>query len=158
MSAFMVSNAHINALVTFITDHRILLPKWDVAPDAPAYAQANSGDEQAIGDKLIQANRESLVARYGESERLALQMNEDWVFKVTINAFKPIEIIKAADCFDYQACEVTDYNSTWAADVMSRVRATAIRQLPGYEAADWEIKRGYDDAPTVYRLTDLVSA
>ena len=52
---------------------------------------------------------------------------------------RALQALKACDCYDYQAGETPDYNSTPAHDIISQIRQFAIMALPGYEAAAWEI-------------------
>ena len=51
----------------------------------------------------------------------------------------PIQVIKACNCFDYQACEVENYEETEAAKIIEAIRAAAIERLQGMEEAEWEI-------------------
>jgi|GEM_PF-3390363 len=55
------------------------------------------------------------------------------------------QIIKACDCFDYQACETEDYRQSMAAEFVELIRRCAIskgghtRGTKLYEAVLWEI-------------------
>lgn len=60
---------------------------------------------------------------------------------------RPVEIIKAARCYEYQACETEDYEATLAHKIVRLIINRAIGQLPGYEAAEW----GLSEPTPVYR-------
>lgn len=51
-----------------------------------------------------------------------------------------LQVLKACDCFDYQACEMDNYKDTLAAEIVNRIRLHAIHKLPGYDKVEWEIK------------------
>lgn len=128
MSAFIVSDAHIQAL----------------ADAAGRYCQRttidgielNDGDE--VGRCLLAANYASVNFRY-KLKGVA----HAWTFKHAQTQRGAVEIIKACQCFDYQACELPDYKNTTAARIVSDIKSRAIASLPGYDAAPW----GIDDAP-----------
>lgn len=50
-----------------------------------------------------------------------------------------MQVLKACDCFDYQACEVADYRATPAAALVDEIRADWVSRLPGWDAALWGI-------------------
>lgn len=101
------------------------------------------GTENENAATLALANLASLDVRYGPSpvEREprayvadCVKACRDWRWSPKPS---PVEIIKAVQCFDYQACEVADYEDTPAAKITRRVKSDAIASLPGYEEAPW---------------------
>jgi hypothetical protein len=54
---------------------------------------------------------------------------------------KLVWIIKACDCYDYQACETDDYEQSIAHAIVSEIRAKAVHSFLEYEAAPWGITR-----------------
>ena len=142
MSAYVVSDHHLNYLVSFASDKRVTWydKKSGTRPDV-------YGNEQEIFSKLHRANVESVNARYKEhdtSEPVPFEYRGDT---------EPIQILKACACFDYQACEVEDYDQTEAARVVDAIRDAAIRALYGYENAQWEISEPPE--VKIVRLSDL---
>jgi hypothetical protein len=120
MSAWMVSDNHINALINFELRSKF----------------SSIRDPQAIGQLLVDQNVRSLVARYGkvDGQRAA------HTFKFTDTPpLAPVIILKQCDCYDYQAGETKDYQRTKAAKVIARIRSAAIDALPGYDDAPWGI-------------------
>jgi hypothetical protein len=127
MSAFVVNKKHIDTLATYawIKSVRICLP------DQPTI-HANTHPEQ-FGQELVNQNYRSVNHRYQENEKPPKYRHE-------ITA-RPTEaqVLKACDCYDYQACETKDYHDTLAYAMITAIRRKAIMELPGYEEAQWEI-------------------
>ena len=117
MSAFLCSDAHINALVAFAKRQR-LLPEM-----TPSEA----------GQLLFDENVRSLDARYGEEGYKAYNYKPDCTTR------KAVEIIKLCHCYDYQACETEDYEQSRAHDLIDRIERRAITMIPGYDEAPWGI-------------------
>ena len=140
MSAYLVSDEHLNYLVSFASDQRVTW--WDGKTRPGIY-----GQEQSVFNKLFRANVESVNARYKENTPPMPSR-----FRYRSDA-TPIQVLKACSCFDYQACEVDDYDQTEAATIVDAIRRAAIRSLQGYEEAAWEIKE--PPAQKVIRLSDL---
>jgi hypothetical protein len=58
---------------------------------------------------------------------------------MTTPRLNPVSILKLCDCLEYQSCETEDYNETVAYRLLNVIRRAAIRILPGYDDAKWEI-------------------
>lgn len=129
MSAFIVNDYHVSVLVQYAT-HR----------SAYYYFNKKSipfeGNEQLIFSKLIRANMESVNDRYeGNTPAMPGHYTPDYH-----RVLSPVQVIKACNCFDYQACEVENYEETEAAKIIESIRGTAIEKLAGMDDAEWEIK------------------
>ena len=131
MSAFIVGDAHINAMLQ------------DTAPrfqgDSAGYYWNGemhyiNGNRQAVGQILLAENYRSVNYRYDEREQTP-------TFQPVCPSrqYSPIEIIKACDCYGYQACKAPDWKDTEAYAVMQALRNRAIQRLPEYREADWVI-------------------
>ena len=129
MSAFVVSEGHINTLVSFGAGGQ---------NPASVYWERRHisfrGNEQMLADVLMNANVEAVNTRYSDDEQLT-----GCKFSRVCTVPAPVGILKACDCYDYQTCELADYEATLAAKIIEAVRAKAIRALPGYDAAKWAI-------------------
>lgn len=128
MSAFLCSQNHINALVNWATRNspyggQSIVQRLETTP-------------QALGELLYNANVRSLEARYGADHGLG---SYAYKFKRVLTSPNAVQILKACSCYDYQACEVDDYQQTKAADIIDQIRADALRAVPGYQEAAWEI-------------------
>lgn len=133
MSAFLVGDYHINCLLTFAKHNDAYLYTKGVY--CGKLSKAQKDELSRIGQILTNENNRSINHRYKETKQ-----PETYQFKEILNRrFKPIEILKACQCFDYQACETDDYETTNAKDIVQRIRLCAIRCLPEYDNCDgWE--------------------
>lgn len=128
MSAFVCTDLHINTIVT-----------WGARLGASFYFNGKhtsfKGNEQHVAGLLHTANVESVNERYTEDE-----ISEGFKFKPSGNTTQPVvNLLSLLDCFDYQSCEVRDYEKTIAHTIIQGVRRAAIRSLPGYDQAPWAI-------------------
>jgi hypothetical protein len=122
MSAYLCSEYHVNVIVNAI--------------------DSNPDDFKT----LVAANLRSLSARYPGRGFL-----QDWIDESKMLEYRPMralqswtQIVKACDCFDYQACESDDYKESQACAFVARVRAQAIAcggKTSGaeYNAAKWSL-------------------
>lgn len=127
MSAFLCGQEHINALVNWANRRSpyggmSLVQRLEVTP-------------QELGELLYNENVRSLQARYGNDHD-----SYKYKFRQAYNV-TPVQILKACSCYDYQACESEDYETTNAAKVIDQIRQSAIAALPGYDDAQWEITK-----------------
>jgi hypothetical protein len=142
MSAFLVTDEHLNYLISHASDQDVRW--WD-----GKVHQTVKGNEQAVFNKLFRANVESINERYQENTP---PMPSKFVWR---GDTEPVQVLKACNCFDYQACEVADYEQTEAARIVDCIRGAAIRSLKGYEEAEWEITA--PPAVNQIRLSDLMN-
>jgi hypothetical protein len=139
MSAFVVSNTHINGLVRVaVSGPREATPSpgrspWygvqfagrDVTPDRA----------EEIGAALLDENWKSVNYRYRES-------NESPGFVYFENSgprLTAVEAIKAVHCYEYQACEHPEWESSAAFKFCNDFKNTLHSYLPGWDAAPWGI-------------------
>jgi hypothetical protein len=147
MSAFLVSHDHIDALLSFAKDKRM---KDRLAH----YTGDQFADWTKIGSALLTENVRSLNTRYPDTidnpENMPGKIGETYdgysfryfqPFMHMQHVKKCVWVIKACDCFDYQACETEDYRESNAATIVNNIRREAVRCLPDYDAAPWEINR-----------------
>jgi len=136
MSAFVCSNDHIDALLTFAINSSVSY--WN-GTDRTAITRHNATEVGAI---LIDENLRSVGERYrgdlgGEDNAAA-----EYVFRTFGHVPDAVAVLKGCSCYDYQACETDDYNKSVAYTIVDAIRAAAIRRLPGYENAEgWEFRR-----------------
>lgn len=133
MSAYVVSQKHINVLVNFTQRpdfkqwHRqIYMPGRDDVIDFPGPAM--------VGQILLDENYRSVNARYGEKEEA-----EKFLYVPSAERTPLVVIFKAVSCLDYQSCETDDWKDTLAYKILQMIKEHAITQLPGYEQAPWGI-------------------
>ena len=131
MSAFVVNNHHINAML------QATAPAYH--GDRSTYYWQGSrhpiaGNQQEVGQKLVKENTRSVNHRY-HTDTEAYRF--EWL--PFLPPFSAVQIIKACNCYDYQSCETPEWKETEAYAIMTTLRERAIRSLPGYEEAAWEV-------------------
>lgn len=143
MSAFYVGFDHINAILTaaWKSNVRFTLDKRHHNLDSDVL------NYQILGVHLAMANVESLAARYPSSwNEMIPEGQAPHQFEFTpdphASRMEPIALIKLTHCYDYQCCEVFDYDSSVAAGVMRDIRDFAIHKTPGYNDAPWAYEKG----------------
>jgi hypothetical protein len=148
MSAFLISDSHIDVMLTYAAQHRLTLPD----PRCPSSSIDVSQTRNAtlIGQTLLRENLRSLACRYGAAHGFTPEPHNDESYAERYQ-FKPddrlaslgsdisVAIMKLTHCFDYQACETNNYASTPAAAITLALREAAAYQLPGYDKAPWSI-------------------
>lgn len=135
MSCFIVNDYHVRALVTWAELRRVPL-----AFAAPVAAEL-----------LAAANRRAFAERYqGRYEDESPAFGGYQV--AALGELLPVDIVKACDCLAYQASDWSGWDASDAAELLRTIRAAAVelaarslpgcpdgRDLPGYDAAAWEL-------------------
>lgn len=132
MSAFIVSNTQINALVRYAS--RLgLTYRW------AGLARRVGGMEQETAEMLLAANYDSVNARYKENE-----LPREIVYRIDAPMLDAIKAIKLANSLAYQSCEFNEYEASESKAFTDALVSWAVNKLPGYDAAPWTIE---DDEP-----------
>lgn len=160
MSAFIVDEMHIQALLTagiaLMEDPRGPL-RW-LIPEAPSPDDHERGSPwgptavenykrrrreltqetaDAVGSMLQAANVRSVNYRYSESIN---ELPGIFRFEMLPGSPNPVAVLKAIDCYAYQACEVPDWRDSEARAFCEALKDAAICRLPGYQEAEvWDI-------------------
>lgn len=139
MSAFMVSDDHINAIV-------LAAREGDMSYELNGVWKKVKGNEQECANLLYEANAESVYSRYPSERPKRVESDSEWatsdensIVYVSPRLLSGIQIIKLCQCFNYQACEVDDYEKTWASAFINRVIANQVHRIEGYDEAEWAI-------------------
>lgn len=138
MSAFLVDPEHINVLI-----HAGMDRQYGAKYGAMSWYFGNPLDRQqllcenadAVGQMLLDANAASVNCRYAEENSYVYSYIRpqaiDWA---------PVELLKAIACYEYQSCEVRDWQGSAAWAFCQSLTKSIIRALPGWDGADtWEI-------------------
>ena len=130
MSAFSVSTAHLNYLVTAAYLYKCLGPV---------------GGRQSVYDaaterlKMLRAeNNASLAARYPTNPDTQTHGRESATL-TGVDKINPVQVLKAIACYAYQACEHDAWETSEARAFCEQLKAHAIANLPGYREAAWEV-------------------
>lgn len=145
MSAFIVSDDTIHAIVTFAADQKMMVKH----PVTGLYHDVESFPD-LIGQELVSENYRSVNVRYNETDKAPTwrhvptrrgtvkPANPYEPLSAPIRReLTPLDIIKLCDCLEYQSCETDDWESTWTYAFLNSVRHRAITKLPGYDNAPW---------------------
>ncbi|WP_280437505.1 hypothetical protein [Nocardia carnea] len=115
MSAFIVSNGHIDVLVNAVA-------QYGVAP-----TRTSRIDYRALGQLLWDENVRSVDHRYRESHP-----RDRYVLHTTEGDLDPVAVLKAVDCYVYQSCEHPGWEDSDAHTWMTRLREAIYTATPGY--------------------------
>lgn len=127
MSAFTVTNTHINALVRYASRNDI-----SVFYGNPTMRLNVSGNEQKVAQLLLDENIKSVNYRYSETDT-------GYITYRSAPILSAIEAIKAAQCLRYQSCEHPEYKGSIAELLVKAIISFAIPCLEGYNDAQWAI-------------------
>lgn len=118
MSAWMCSDAHISALLTFAIEHGAQYP----SPDSGRPVTITAENATAIGQILVLENVRSLMARYGDDSHM-----HDFAFQPFSHVLTPVEALKAVACLDYQSCEDAGWEASLARKILDGIDAAILR-------------------------------
>ena len=131
MSAYIVSDFHINALVTYGVQQKA---QYWLAKER-RWVYFNEETAPAIAAMLHSENVRSVNSRYSERAR-----RTGFVYRsVPIYYLRPEDIIKACDCLDYQSCEHKGWLRSNAKMALVAIRESAIDAMTK-TACTWELR------------------
>jgi hypothetical protein len=134
MSAFIVSDTHINALVRYASRHKlsVFFNKQLGFPFGKQQFKIYD-NEQATAELLLAENVKSVNYRYRDNEVMSITYDRGAPVLTAIQA------IKAAQCLRYQSCECDDFEDSIASKLIEAIIDDAIPRLEGYDCAQWAI-------------------
>lgn len=123
MSAFICDDRHISALACYAVENGLLEGQTP---------NSDKTDQEIVASLLHAANVESVNARYSESTE------EPFEFGFVETRMTPaVQVIKAAHCYQYQACEHGGWEGSRAHRITDAIIAHAIQRVSGYGDAMW---------------------
>lgn len=153
MSAFIVSNKHIDALLNAALQYGRSELRW-YWPDYPAGAGYERGvaisaasvaiaqetentltleNASKVGLMLLRENYRSVNHRYDEN-------NMPNACRHTLGpALPPVHVLSLLAGFEYQSCEHSGWEKSEAKKFCDALQRRLIRALPGYDEAPWSI-------------------
>lgn len=148
MSAFVVSRSHITVLVQAAHDcaehNRSGVFNWftgsHATEDVKRHEMSTTAeDSDRVGAMLLAENVASVNARYRENDA-----PEAFTFSVTgCHNTDPVAVLKAIDCYEYQACEHAGWGTSSARAFCDSLRKQTIKRLTGYsESPGWSVEDG----------------
>jgi hypothetical protein len=130
MSAFLCNDYHLS----YIVKAGIKYKAW--LNFGGAYNYLTREKAQHVFEVLKRENMRSVRIRYNESAPAGYL---GW-FDPTIANIDPIQTLKAINCLDYQSCEFGEWDTSLARKYLDGIASACIHELPGYEAAQWELQ------------------
>lgn len=131
MSCYIVTDKHLSAIIKWACISN-LKAGWVTNPGRYLY---QPGQEQEAVNLLHAANVRSVNARYKGDTPL-----DGAIYNPFAPALRPVEVLKACDALAYQCDEWEGFEGSDAQALIRGIQKEAVRQLPGYEAADWSIE------------------
>jgi len=132
MSCFICSFTHICMLAAYATGNRLYEPTRYTPEDT------SRSDLELTARALYAANVHAYRTRYPHDPVVEC-------FKLAGGSISlarkltPIQVVKAAQCFEYQACEADYWEGSVLAGAVQAILCHAITQVPGYTEAAWDI-------------------
>lgn len=125
MSAYLVSDNHINVIVSYFA-HEIQ-GKGLYCKVNGEYAYLTPENAKYVAYELYRENVRSVDRRYNEHNSDELY-NFEYLRHVK-DVYNPLEISGALDCLEYQSCERDDYNRSEAYRLLHNMRKHLLRQM-----------------------------
>ena len=160
MSAWMVSKAHIDALVTaaaglkpgqhdsglswYVKDDG----QWFHSEDRRELGYSDRDRASEVGMMLWAENWASINYRYPDTVEDHSQVPGPADFRpdhvlayryTRARTLEPVAVLKAIACYEYQSCEHPGWRSSEARQFCQSLKEKMVRQLPGYNTAPWGI-------------------
>jgi hypothetical protein len=155
MSAYIESPEHFGILAAYAVGRRSVVREWDES--------GNVQTAQHVARELARENIRSVVSRYPTStdgnrpgpRLLDAEIEEAAAIYAAHFIQHPqglasVEVLKLVSGLEYQSCETDDWTDTLAHRQLLWIRDAAIRQLPGYDAADWALRHGIPAIEALY--------
>lgn len=131
MPAFTLQSEHISVML------QAAAPKCPGDDCASYYWRGKShyfhGRNQEVGQILMDENSRSVNCCFEENNDLSSYCH------ISLLPFSMIEIIKACHSYIYQSNQTLHWKESEACAIVRALETRAIHNLPGYEAASWEI-------------------
>jgi hypothetical protein len=140
MSAYVVDDKTISALAKAIIDYGVDFKAEGFTMPSICGVIFDDGEmKQAVGDRLLEANYDSVNYRYNEDDTPREYKYED----VEINEGI---VLGCLNCFDYQACEVDGWEESELYGSLMALKDELLTRL--IKRAGYKVPWGYDGHDT----------
>jgi hypothetical protein len=141
MSAFLVSDAHLDALVTValfgVAESTAASGRWFSPYVFNRPVCVNSASR--LGELLLRENEASVNARYPNDKTAPAPAYAYPFNRLPVKPIGAVAALKLVKCYEYQACEHDGWDASDAKKFCSHLTSSLINSLPGYDAAPWAI-------------------
>lgn len=97
-----------------------------------------------VANMLLMENIKSVGYRYNQKSSAGLPgptsvdiVSVRDISRTFFRSFDPVQVIKACDCYSYQACEHEGWKTSQAKAFIDALRKSASKAFPGYDDACW---------------------
>jgi len=148
MSAYLVSDDHLNVLVSYFVRWLDSQKLWCKVNDEYIYLTRDNA--AAVAYALHRENVRSVDNRYNEANG-----DERYQFRFIESAhqsYKIAEIAGAIDCLEYQSCERDDYYESEAYGILCSMRKQLLKFVAEEQLGDettWEISKAKTAAGSI---------
>lgn len=149
MSAWIVSKAHVDAMVTAALElgNGFGEPLSIYLPDGPRHVKVTADTADEIGQMLVDECVASVSHRYPDDDVDAGELPgpvdtyylRPYTFERT-RTLTDAEIAKAVSCYAYQSCEHPEWEASAASRLCDAIQARLLARLPGYDQAPWGLE------------------
>lgn len=142
----MVEREHIAYLVQSAFSRQMNMGAWL----AGRLVECNQSAAMVrVANILSLANAASIEERYPDTKDAPenapgdLETFEPWTaseihkYDCAWLSTDPVQVIKAVDCYQYQACEAGTWLDSMAKEITDKLARIATHNLPGYDDAEW---------------------
>ena len=141
MSAFLVSDSHLDAIVTValfgVSEAPAKSGQWHLPWFGNPSRRVDLYNANALGEMLLRENEASIRARYPSDKTPPAPA---YVYTVRfLPLISAVAALKLLSCYAYQACEHDGWESSAAKRFCDSLRGSLIACLPGYDAAPWSL-------------------
>ena len=128
MSAYVVPKLCIDLLVSGMIDNKVWFPF--------SRKYAGEMDPTELGLMLWKENAASVMSRYPDDDYEDYAYVNTYKFK-RYHDIKPALLAQTVGCYDYNACEHDEYETSEAKQAVDALVWSLMKRLPGYEAAPY---------------------
>ena len=158
MSAYICNPEHFGILAAYAVRNDCAVYEWQHSRKNTLEVKIDTA--QRIAKGLARENIRSVAHRYGDDNLPGPCMTPADIeeaaaiyaahFIVNPQALRPIDVLKLCQSWDYQSSETDDWKDSLAWQQVDWIRNAAIRQLPGYEDADWSFDQSLPEVEVLY--------
>lgn len=163
MSAYICNPSHFGILAAYAVLRDAAVYEWQHTRANTLAARIDTAQRVAKG--LARENIRSVKRRYpdctdddlpgpnltpADIEEAAAIYAGHFVKHGNAKKLRPVDVLKLSQGLDYQSCETDDWHDTLAARQLRWIDSAAIRQIPGYEAADWSFETRLPEIEALY--------
>lgn len=154
MSAYICNPEHFGILAAYAVLNDCVIHDWQ----SSRTARITTAQEVAKG--LARENIRSVKHRYPDGDLPGpclkpVDIEEAAAiyaayFVVNPPRLQSIDVLKLCQSWDYQSSETDDWKDSLAWQQVDLIRSAAIRQLPGYDDADWSFDQPLPEVEALY--------